>query len=138
MTALLRLAVAARHGQHPAGVFGGELAHFVQLLHQKVVSTVIIGAKKMEQLEDNLAAVDVKFTPEELEVVEGLMKDNEKWMDPLMEVQVKLDTEGDNTKDPVILVKDLNDKGKLLQTTVSYPDLSIRIEADFKGFEIDQ
>ena len=37
------------------------------LLHQKVVSTVIIGAKKMEQLDDNLKAVDVKFTPEELQ-----------------------------------------------------------------------
>jgi len=36
------------------------------LLHQKVVSTVIIGAKKMEQLDDNLTAVDVQFTPEEL------------------------------------------------------------------------
>lgn len=36
------------------------------LLHQKVVSTVIIGARKMEQLEDNLKAVDVKFTSEEL------------------------------------------------------------------------
>ena len=36
------------------------------LLHQKVVSTVIIGAKKMEQLEDNLQAVDVTFTSDEL------------------------------------------------------------------------
>ena len=37
------------------------------LLHQPVVSTVIIGAKKMNQLEDNLTAVDVKFTPDELQ-----------------------------------------------------------------------
>ena len=36
------------------------------LLHQPVVSTVIIGAKKMDQLDDNLTAVDVHFTPEEL------------------------------------------------------------------------
>ncbi|MGI4875746.1 MAG: aldo/keto reductase [Janthinobacterium lividum] len=36
------------------------------LLHQPVVSTVIIGAKKMDQLEDNLRAVDVQFTPDEL------------------------------------------------------------------------
>jgi diketogulonate reductase-like aldo/keto reductase len=28
---------------------------------------VIIGAKKMEQLEDNLQSVDVTFTPEELQ-----------------------------------------------------------------------
>jgi len=60
-----------------------------------------------------------KFTKEELEVVEGLMKDNEKWMDPLMEVQVRLDKAGDNTEDPVILTKDLNERGKTLQTTVS-------------------
>ncbi|WP_254245176.1 aldo/keto reductase [Hymenobacter sp. BRD67] len=33
------------------------------LLHQPVVSTAIIGAKKMEQLDDNLTAVDVQFTP---------------------------------------------------------------------------
>ncbi len=44
------------------------------LLHQKVVSTVIIGAKKMEQLEDNLKAVDVKFTPEELQQLADVSK----------------------------------------------------------------
>lgn len=59
-----------------------------------------------------------KFTKEELEVVEVMMKDNEKWMDPLMEVQVRLDKAGDNTEDPVILTKDLNERGKTLQTTV--------------------
>jgi aryl-alcohol dehydrogenase-like predicted oxidoreductase len=37
------------------------------LLHQPVVTSVIIGAKKMEQLEDNLKAVDVQLTPEELQ-----------------------------------------------------------------------
>lgn len=37
------------------------------LLKQQVVSTVIIGAKKMEQLEDNLKAVDVTFTDDELQ-----------------------------------------------------------------------
>ena len=36
------------------------------VLHQQGVSTVIIGAKKMSQLEDNLAAVDVAWTDEEL------------------------------------------------------------------------
>ncbi|MGI4885763.1 MAG: aldo/keto reductase [Janthinobacterium lividum] len=44
------------------------------LLHQKVVSTVIIGAKKMEQLEDNLKAVDVQFTPEELQQLDEVSK----------------------------------------------------------------
>lgn len=37
------------------------------LLHQEAVTTVIIGAKKMEQLEDNLKSVDVTFTNEELQ-----------------------------------------------------------------------
>ncbi|PUZ19973.1 Predicted oxidoreductase [Chitinophaga costaii] len=36
------------------------------LLQQQAVSTVIIGAKKPEQLEDNLKAVNVTFTQEEL------------------------------------------------------------------------
>jgi aryl-alcohol dehydrogenase-like predicted oxidoreductase len=36
------------------------------LLHQKVVSSVIIGAKKVSQLEDNLKAIDVKLTEAEL------------------------------------------------------------------------
>jgi aryl-alcohol dehydrogenase-like predicted oxidoreductase len=36
------------------------------LLHQPVVSSVIIGASKMTQLDDNLTAVDVQFTAEEL------------------------------------------------------------------------
>ena len=44
------------------------------LLHQKVVSTVIIGAKKMEQLDDNLTAIDVKFTPEELQQLDEVSK----------------------------------------------------------------
>ena len=38
------------------------------------MSTVIIGAKKMEQLEDNLKAVDVKFTPEELKQLDEVSK----------------------------------------------------------------
>jgi aryl-alcohol dehydrogenase-like predicted oxidoreductase len=37
------------------------------LLHQPAVSTVIIGAKKPEQLEDNLKSVEVKFTEKELQ-----------------------------------------------------------------------
>ena len=44
------------------------------LLHQKVVSSVIIGAKKMNQLDDNLKAVDVKFTPEELQQLDEVSK----------------------------------------------------------------
>ena len=36
------------------------------LLHQPAVTTVIIGAKKMDQLEANLQSVDVQFTADEL------------------------------------------------------------------------
>lgn len=44
------------------------------LLHQPVVTTVIIGAKKPEQLDDNLKAVDVKFTAEELQIIHEASK----------------------------------------------------------------
>lgn len=60
-----------------------------------------------------------KYTAEELKEVEVMMKENEVWMDGLMETQVRLDMEDDKTKDPVIFTKDLNDKGKALQMTVS-------------------
>lgn len=36
------------------------------LLHQRVVSTVIVGAKKVEQLDDNIAATQVTLTADEL------------------------------------------------------------------------
>jgi len=36
------------------------------LLHQDVVTSVIIGAKRMEQLEDNLKAVELEFSTDEL------------------------------------------------------------------------
>lgn len=44
------------------------------LLHQKAVTTVIIGAKRPDQLADNLKAVDVKFTPEELQKLDEISK----------------------------------------------------------------
>lgn len=36
------------------------------LLHQRVVTTVIVGAKKVEQLDDNIAATAVSLTADEL------------------------------------------------------------------------
>jgi aryl-alcohol dehydrogenase-like predicted oxidoreductase len=39
------------------------------LLHQPVVTTVIIGAKKESQLKDNLGSVDVKLDAEDLEQI---------------------------------------------------------------------
>lgn len=44
------------------------------LLHQKVVTTVIVGAKKPEQLVDNLKAIDVKFTADELKKIDDVSK----------------------------------------------------------------
>jgi aryl-alcohol dehydrogenase-like predicted oxidoreductase len=44
------------------------------LLHQPAVSTVIIGAKKREQLEDNLQAIDVTLTAEELQQLDEVSK----------------------------------------------------------------
>jgi len=44
------------------------------LLHQPVVTSIIIGAKKLEQLEDNLLAIDVKLTAEELRLLNEASK----------------------------------------------------------------
>jgi len=44
------------------------------LLHQPAVTTVIIGANKMEQLEDNLKSVDIQFTTEELQQLDAVSK----------------------------------------------------------------
>ncbi len=44
------------------------------LLHQKVVSTVIIGANKPEQLTDNLHSVEVQFTVDELNQLDEVSK----------------------------------------------------------------
>ena len=44
------------------------------LLHQKAVSSVIIGAKKTSQLKDNLKSIDVKFTDEELRKIDEVTK----------------------------------------------------------------
>ncbi|MDF7813902.1 aldo/keto reductase [Hymenobacter sp. YC55] len=53
------------------------------LLHQPVVSSVIIGAKQLNQLNDNLRAVDVQFTPDELQEldqVSALAPEYPGWM----------------------------------------------------------
>ncbi|HXB95521.1 MAG TPA: aldo/keto reductase [Puia sp.] len=44
------------------------------LLHQPVVTSVIIGANKMEQLEDNLKSVGVQFTADELRKLDEVSK----------------------------------------------------------------
>jgi aryl-alcohol dehydrogenase-like predicted oxidoreductase len=44
------------------------------LLHQPVVTTVIIGAKKPEQLEDNLKAIDVVLSADDLKKLDDISK----------------------------------------------------------------
>ena len=44
------------------------------LLHQPVVTSVIIGAKRVDQLEDNLGAIDVKLTAEELKTLDEVSR----------------------------------------------------------------
>ena len=44
------------------------------LLCQPVVTSVIIGAKRVDQLEDNLGAVHVKLTPEELKTLDEVSR----------------------------------------------------------------
>jgi aryl-alcohol dehydrogenase-like predicted oxidoreductase len=53
------------------------------LLHQKSVTSVIIGAKSTEQLDDNLAAVDIQLSTDELtalEKVSALRAEYPQWM----------------------------------------------------------
>ena len=55
------------------------------LLTRPFVTSVIIGAKRLDQLEDNLAAVDLKLSPEELKVldeVSALPPEYPGWMLP--------------------------------------------------------
>lgn len=53
------------------------------LLHQRVVTTVIVGAKKVEQLDDNIAATGVELSAEELatlDTVSRLPAEYPAWM----------------------------------------------------------
>lgn len=44
------------------------------LLHQPAVTSVIVGAKRVEQLADNIAATDVVLSPEDLATLDGVSK----------------------------------------------------------------
>lgn len=53
------------------------------LLHQQVVSSVIIGAKRVEQLNDNIAATKIRFSDDELQrlnAVSELPREYPGWM----------------------------------------------------------
>ena len=71
--------IAATHGCSPARIA------LAWLLNQDVVTSVIIGAKRKDQLDDNLAAVDLKLSPEELkqlDAVSTLPPEYPGWMLP--------------------------------------------------------
>ncbi|WVR05173.1 hypothetical protein IAU60_002185 [Kwoniella sp. DSM 27419] len=77
-------------------------------------NTIALEAAASATPEDPVAPP--KYTEDELIEVEELMKDNEVWMDAKMEKQVPL--EADLTKDPVVTSKELDERGKRLQTMV--------------------
>lgn len=69
--------ISKRHGCSVARVA------LAWLLSKRVVTSVIIGAKKISQLEDNIAAMDLQLTPEELrqlDAVSELPKEYPGWM----------------------------------------------------------
>jgi aryl-alcohol dehydrogenase-like predicted oxidoreductase len=71
--------IAAAHNCSPARI------SLAWLLAQPVVTSVIIGAKRLDQLTDNIAAVDVKLTPDELQElneVSALPPEYPGWMLP--------------------------------------------------------
>ncbi len=56
------------------------------LLHQDGVSSVIVGARKQHQLEDNLKAIDIELTADELgrlDEVSKLVPEYPHWMPPM-------------------------------------------------------
>jgi aryl-alcohol dehydrogenase-like predicted oxidoreductase len=69
--------IAAAHGASVAQVA------LAWLLHRPVVTSVIVGARRVEQLEDNLGAVDLRLTVEEraaLDAVSALAPEYPGWM----------------------------------------------------------
>ncbi|MGN6478203.1 MAG: aldo/keto reductase [Flavipsychrobacter sp.] len=56
------------------------------LLHQPVTTSVIIGANKPEQLEDNLKAVDIVFTADELKQLDEISKLTKEYPGWMLEV----------------------------------------------------
>ena len=71
--------IAKAHNCSPARI------SLAWLLAKPVVTSVIIGAKRLDQLEDNLAAVDLKLTADELkqlDEVSALPPEYPGWMLP--------------------------------------------------------
>ncbi len=72
--------IAAVHGVSVAQVA------LAWILSKDVVTSVIIGAKKLAQLDDNLKAIDVTLTPDDLKALDAVSKlavEYPEWMDVL-------------------------------------------------------
>ena len=67
LIALLR-SIAEKHGRHP-----GQIA-IAWLLKQPVVSTVIIGAKRVEQLRENAQAADIALDEEDMAKLDAVSR----------------------------------------------------------------
>jgi aryl-alcohol dehydrogenase-like predicted oxidoreductase len=73
---------AMRHIADKRGVSVAQIA-LAWLLHQDAVTSVIVGAKRLEQLDDNIAATTVELSPEELDVLDqasALPQEYPGWM----------------------------------------------------------
>ena len=69
--------IAERHNVSVAGVA------LAWLLHQRVVSSVIIGAKRLDQLDDNIASTTIALTEQDLDALDAvsrLPKEYPGWM----------------------------------------------------------
>jgi aryl-alcohol dehydrogenase-like predicted oxidoreductase len=64
---------AMRPMAHKRGVSVARIA-LAWLLHQRAVTTVIVGAKRVEQLDDNLAATGIRLEPAELSQLDAISK----------------------------------------------------------------
>ncbi|MFI4906424.1 MAG: aldo/keto reductase, partial [Steroidobacterales bacterium] len=58
-----------RNSAEARGVSVAQIA-IAWLLHQKAVTSVIIGAKRVEQLDDNIAAATIKLNDEEISMLD--------------------------------------------------------------------
>jgi aryl-alcohol dehydrogenase-like predicted oxidoreductase len=77
-----RIVEAMRLVAEDKGVSTAQIA-LAWLLHQSAVTSVIIGAKRLDQLDDNIAATNVTLTPEDLarlDTVSALAKEYPGWM----------------------------------------------------------
>ncbi|MBW8911663.1 MAG: aldo/keto reductase [Sphingomonas sp.] len=81
-----RLIDAMRSIAEAKGVSVAQIA-LAWLLHQPVVTSVIVGAKRMDQLTDNIASTQVVLSSDELEGLDGISKLPEEYPGWMFEMQ---------------------------------------------------